>query len=93
MNPSPLKGRPVHRPKYKAMWQDVCVETARLEREAKQATNDFYAQVEDTRRANFTLSLVRADLLAENTQKHRWATAAVIEALALIVVAILLFAR
>ena len=80
---SPLKQK---RPAYKPMWEQA-------ERELK-AVRALSHDIEAKAVAYaHKLATAESDLLTLDTDCRRWATAAVIEAMALVIVAIILLAR
>ena len=83
---SPLKGRAIPRPAYKALWQ-----------EAEQSLVALRAMLRDTdakaTHYQHQLAARETEFVAVDSARFRWMSAAVIEGLALVVAVILLLAR
>lgn len=81
MNPSPLKGRPVQRPHYKALFGQEREERTRLEQSCA-AYREIIAQYQTSAQQ------MTDDLAYAKIAGFRWAVAALIEAVAIIVILI-----
>lgn len=81
------------RPAYKKMWQDVCTELDAVDATMRKAleARDLHERLHQM--AEAALKRKNGEYLTLDTTCFRWAIAAVIEGLVLVVAVILLFAR
>lgn len=83
---SPLKGRQMPRPSYKTLWTEKCADAAELSARYGKAFTELQQARHDAAYLSDRAAALEASL-------RRWVAAALIEALGLIIVAIILLAR